>query len=268
MCRLGATGFAAVGALRRLRSCPLPGGVRAPLTRRRWLSAGYSGACLKPDSVDYDCKSGNGDGPDFVSATCESPALIHTSSTGTATGSRAEYFPQRSIYIDQHIDSRQLGGDPYSVKIRAALLAGVTALTFSVSACASTGPTDTPDHADGERADEPTTAEVLEEATPEPTPEPLEVSVTGPSTTTSNQVTLRDVSRRTAEGPGRRQAREGQGAHLDAQGHHQKTGDNRYEVVATKSGHDRDSTTAIVTRKLIPRPRRAGPFHGQARRPS
>ena len=31
--------------------------------------AGYSGACLKPDSVDYDCRSGNGDGPDFVSTT-------------------------------------------------------------------------------------------------------------------------------------------------------------------------------------------------------
>ena len=31
--------------------------------------AGYSGACLKPDSVDYDCKSGNGDGPDFISTT-------------------------------------------------------------------------------------------------------------------------------------------------------------------------------------------------------
>ena len=40
--------------------------------------AGYSGACLKPDSVDYDCKSGNGDGPDFISTTGESRAQIHT----------------------------------------------------------------------------------------------------------------------------------------------------------------------------------------------
>lgn len=26
----------------------------------------YSGACLKPDSVDYDCAGGRGDGPDFI----------------------------------------------------------------------------------------------------------------------------------------------------------------------------------------------------------
>jgi hypothetical protein len=30
--------------------------------------AGYTGACLKPDAVDYDCRGGNGDGPDFVGA--------------------------------------------------------------------------------------------------------------------------------------------------------------------------------------------------------
>lgn len=29
-----------------------------------------------------------------------------------------------------------------------------------------------------------------------------------------------------------------------------KRGDNRYRVVATKRGHDRDATTAVVTRKL------------------
>ena len=141
--------------------------------------------------------------------------------------------------------------DTHSVKTRAALLAGVTALTFSVSACASTEPTDTPDDAVGERADEPTTAEVLEEATPEPTPEPLEVSVTGPSTTTSNQVTLRGrvavagtkvrVAGKPAKVKGRTWTRKVT---------IKKTGDNRYKVVATKSGHDRDSTTAIVTRKL------------------
>ena len=30
--------------------------------------AGYTGACLKRDAIDYDCKGGGGDGPDFVSA--------------------------------------------------------------------------------------------------------------------------------------------------------------------------------------------------------
>jgi serine/threonine protein kinase len=29
----------------------------------------YIGACLKPHSVDYDCKSGGGDGPDYISTT-------------------------------------------------------------------------------------------------------------------------------------------------------------------------------------------------------
>jgi serine/threonine-protein kinase len=28
--------------------------------------ASYAGACLKPDSLDYDCKGGGGDGPDFI----------------------------------------------------------------------------------------------------------------------------------------------------------------------------------------------------------
>ncbi|MDA0172898.1 serine/threonine protein kinase [Solirubrobacter taibaiensis] len=40
-----------------------------PSLRGEDCHAGYTGACLKPDSVDYDCKRGNGNGPDFVSAT-------------------------------------------------------------------------------------------------------------------------------------------------------------------------------------------------------
>ena len=26
----------------------------------------YEGVCLKPDSVDYDCEGGSGDGPDYT----------------------------------------------------------------------------------------------------------------------------------------------------------------------------------------------------------
>jgi hypothetical protein len=26
----------------------------------------YTGACLKPDSLDYDCKGGSGNGPDYI----------------------------------------------------------------------------------------------------------------------------------------------------------------------------------------------------------
>jgi hypothetical protein len=26
----------------------------------------YAGACLKPESSDYDCKGGGGDGPDYI----------------------------------------------------------------------------------------------------------------------------------------------------------------------------------------------------------
>jgi hypothetical protein len=29
----------------------------------------YTGACLKPDSPDYDCKGGGGDGPDYIRGT-------------------------------------------------------------------------------------------------------------------------------------------------------------------------------------------------------
>ena len=76
------------------RSVPLPVRPRAGSvwTRRRWrvaaaavvvtpvlaygLAAGvgrgaschssYTGACLNPDSLDYDCKGGDGDGPEFI----------------------------------------------------------------------------------------------------------------------------------------------------------------------------------------------------------
>jgi hypothetical protein len=93
--------------------------------------------------------------------------------------------------------------------------------------------------------------EVPDAPTPEPTPEPLNVNVTGPNQTTSDQITLKGRLAVT-------------GAKVRVNGHAAKVkgrrwtytatitknGDNRYRVVATKAGHPKDKTTAVVTRKL------------------
>ena len=72
------TRFAALaGAPRELRSSwrrwRRSASPRSSATRARTRPGGdchpsYTGACLKPDSLDYDCKGGNGDGPDYIRA--------------------------------------------------------------------------------------------------------------------------------------------------------------------------------------------------------
>jgi len=87
--------------------------------------------------------------------------------------------------------------------------------------------------------------------TPEPTPEPLNVAAAGPTQTTRDQVTLRGSIGVT----GTKVRVDGNPAKV--RGRHwsrtvtiRKKGDNRYRIVATKKGHDRDTTTAVITRKL------------------
>jgi host cell surface-exposed lipoprotein len=108
------------------------------------------------------------------------------------------------------------------------------------------------------KADTTTTEEVSDETpetapTPEPTPtpEPLDVSYVGPTQTTGDEVELKGqvalkgaeikVNGKSATVRGRRWS------FVAAIGH---KGDNRYNVVATKAGHPKDKTTAIVTRNL------------------
>jgi hypothetical protein len=86
---------------------------------------------------------------------------------------------------------------------------------------------------------------------PTPTPEPLDISYAGPAQTTSDEVKLKGevalkgakvkVNGKTATVHGRRWS------FVAAIGH---KGDNRYNVVATKAGHPKDKTTAVVTRHL------------------
>jgi hypothetical protein len=86
---------------------------------------------------------------------------------------------------------------------------------------------------------------------PTPTPEPLDVSYAGPAQTTSDEVKLKGevalkgakvkVNGKPATVHGR------QWSFVAASGH---KGDNRYNVVATKPGHPKDKTTAVVTRNL------------------
>jgi hypothetical protein len=106
------------------------------------------------------------------------------------------------------------------------------------------------------KADTTTTEEVSEEApeptpTPAPTPEPLDVSYAGPTQTTSDEVKLKGqvalkgakvkVNGKRATVRGRRWS------FVAAIG---RKGDNRYNVVATKAGHPKDKTSAVVTRNL------------------
>lgn len=44
----------------------------------------YEGACLDPNSSDYDCQGGSGDGPDYTDP-CKSSAAIHMTSTWAET---------------------------------------------------------------------------------------------------------------------------------------------------------------------------------------
>ena len=106
-------------------------------------------------------------------------------------------------------------------------------------------------------ADETTAEELSDESTPAPTPtptptpEPLNVNFVGPTQTTGDEVKLEGevalkgakvkVNGKPATVHGRRWS------FVAVIGH---KGDNRYSVVATKSGHPEDKTTAVVTRNL------------------
>jgi hypothetical protein len=94
-------------------------------------------------------------------------------------------------------------------------------------------------------------AEATPAPTPEPTPEPLNVNFTGPTQTTSDQVTLRG---RVAVA-GTKVRVNGSPAKVKGQRWTlvvaiTRKGDNRYKVVATKAAHKQDATTAVVTRNL------------------
>jgi hypothetical protein len=89
------------------------------------------------------------------------------------------------------------------------------------------------------------------EPTPAPTPEPLDVSYAGPTQTTSDEVKLSgEVAFKGAKVKVDGKPATVRGRHwsfVAAIGH---KGDNRYNVVATKAGHPKDKTTAVVTRNL------------------
>jgi Host cell surface-exposed lipoprotein len=104
-----------------------------------------------------------------------------------------------------------------------------------------------------------TTTEEVSDDTPEstptpepaPTPEPLDVSYAGPMQTTSDEVKLKgEVALKGAKVKVNGKPATVHGRHwsfVAAIGH---KGDNRYTVVATKAGHPKDKTTAVVTRNL------------------
>ncbi len=88
-------------------------------------------------------------------------------------------------------------------------------------------------------------------AAPSPTPEPLDVSYAGPTQTTSDEVKLKgEVALKGAKVKVNGKPATVHGRHwslVAAIGH---KGDNRYNVVATKAGHPKDRTIAVVTRNL------------------
>src|SRR3954468_9459613 len=104
-------------------------------------------------------------------------------------------------------------------------------------------------------ADKTTVEEVADESTPEPTPtptpDPLNVNFVGPTQTTSDQVKLKgEVALKGAKVKVNGKPATVHGRHwsfVAAIGH---KGDNRYNVIATKAGHPKDKTTAVVTRNL------------------
>ena len=108
------------------------------------------------------------------------------------------------------------------------------------------------------KADTTTTEEVSADAPdpaptpqPTPTPEPLDVSYAGPTRTTSNEVKLKgEVALKGAKVKvnGKLATVRGRDWSFVASIGHK--GDNRYNVVATKAGHPKDKTTAVVTRNL------------------
>jgi hypothetical protein len=109
---------------------------------------------------------------------------------------------------------------------------------------AKTGTTTTEDVSDD--TPEPT-------ATPEPapTPEPLDVSYAGPRQTTRDEVKLKgEVAVKGVKVKVNGKPATVDGRHWSFVAAIVHKGDNRYNVVATKAGHPKDKTTAVVTRNL------------------
>jgi hypothetical protein len=89
------------------------------------------------------------------------------------------------------------------------------------------------------------------ESTPEPTPEPLNVNFTGPTQTTSDQVKLKgEIALKGTKVKVNGKPATVHGRFWSSDVAITRKGDNRYNVVATKAGHPKDKTTAVVTRNL------------------
>jgi host cell surface-exposed lipoprotein len=106
-------------------------------------------------------------------------------------------------------------------------------------------------------ADKTTVEEVADESTPDPTPtptptpEPLNVNFVGPTQTTSDQVKLKgEVALKGAKVKVDGKPATVHGRHWSFAIAISHKGDNRYTVVASKPGHPKDNTTAVVTRNL------------------
>jgi hypothetical protein len=86
---------------------------------------------------------------------------------------------------------------------------------------------------------------------PTPTPEPLDVSYAGPAQTTSDEVKLKgEVALKGVKVKVNGKPATVHGRHWSFVAPVGHKGDNRYNVVATKAGHPKDKTTAVVTRNL------------------
>ncbi len=100
-----------------------------------------------------------------------------------------------------------------------------------------------------------TVKEVSDESTPEPTPEatpaPLNVNFTGPTQTTRDQVKLKgEIAVKGAKVKVNGKPATVHGRFWSSVVAINRKGDNRYGVVASKAGHPKDKTTAVVTRNL------------------
>jgi hypothetical protein len=95
------------------------------------------------------------------------------------------------------------------------------------------------------------TSEPASTPEPTPTPEPLDVSYAGPAQTTSDQVKLKGAVAVTgAKVKVNGKPASVHGRHWSFVAVIAHKGNNRYDVVATKAGHPKDRTTAVVIRNL------------------
>jgi hypothetical protein len=103
-------------------------------------------------------------------------------------------------------------------------------------------------------ADKPATTEDVAATTQEdapPPPEPVSVAALGPFETTHDQVNLHgSVSPKGSKVSVNGQRASVQGGKWTKLVQIANKGDNTYKIVGSKPGHDKDSTRAIVTRKL------------------